>query len=75
VGTTNGLATDISGLASPYESVVKAIRNDGISWCGTNSVSFPASSSKQYRFYIYIKNTPPPPTNGDALTLDVQWNP
>jgi hypothetical protein len=53
--------------------MVKAIRNDLGSWCGTNSVSFPASSTKQYKFIIYIKNTPPPPSNGDVLTLSVQW--
>jgi hypothetical protein len=75
-GTTNCVATDSSGLASPYESVVKVTRRrDNLSWCNTNNVSFPASSSEQYRFYIYIKNTPPPPSAGDTLTLDVQWNP
>jgi len=72
-GTTNCVATDASGLASPYVSVVKALRKDFASWCGTNSVSFPVSSSKQYKFIIYIKNTPPPPTNGAPLTLDIQW--
>ncbi|HEU5122610.1 MAG TPA: hypothetical protein VFW05_00945 [Verrucomicrobiae bacterium] len=73
-GTTNCIATDSSGFASPYVSVVKAARRaDGASWCGTNEVSFAASSSQQYKFMIYIKNTPPPPTNGATLTLDIQW--
>lgn len=73
-GATNCIATDSSGFASPYVSVVKATRkNDAAYWCGTNSLNFPASSSKQYKFIIYIKNTPPPPTNGAPLTLDIQW--
>lgn len=72
-GTTNCIATDSSGLSSPYVSVVKAIRSDSLSWCDTNSVSFPATSSKKYKFIIYLKNTPPPPTNGQVLTLNVQW--
>lgn len=74
-GTTNCTITDISGLGSTYVSVVKAFRKDTLAWCGTNTVTFPASSLKQYRFYIYVENTPPPPTNGDVLTLDVQWQP
>jgi hypothetical protein len=72
-GTTNCIATDSSGIPSPYESVVKVTRKDLLSWCGTNSVSFPALSTKQYKFTVYIKNTLPPPTNGAVLTLDVQW--
>jgi hypothetical protein len=73
-GTTNCIAADASGLSSPYESVVLAMRKrDLMAWCGTNSVSFPASSSDQYKFTIYIKNTPPPPTNGQALTLILDW--
>lgn len=72
-GATNCIATDSSGFASPYVSVVKATRKDIGSWCATNSVSFPVSSSKQYKFAIYVKNTPPPPTNGAPLTLDIQW--
>ena len=75
-GTTNGIATDTSGFGSPYESVVKVIRKrDLMPSCGTNSISFPASSSEQYKFIIYIKNTPPPPSAGDTLTLSVQWQP
>jgi hypothetical protein len=75
-GATNCIATDVSGLASPYESVVKVTRTDNLfSTCGTNSISFPVSSNKSYKFNIYIKNTPPPPSAGDTLTLDVQWNP
>jgi hypothetical protein len=72
-GTTNAIVTDVTGFSSPYVSMVKVIRNDSASWCGTNSVSFPASSAKQYKFLIYIKNTPPPPSNGDILTLSIQW--
>jgi hypothetical protein len=75
-GITNCTITDSSGLSSPYWSVVRASSKDLIfSACGTNTVSFPVSSSKQYRFTIYIKNTPPPPTNGQVLTLDVEWQP
>lgn len=75
-GTTNCVITDSSGLAAPYLSVVRAVRRSNAqTWCGTNTLSFPALASQQYKFYIYIKNTPPPPTNGQVLTLDVEWNP
>jgi hypothetical protein len=74
-GTTNGTATDLSGLSAPYSSVVLAMRKrDMMAWCGSNTVTFPASSTDQYKFTIYIKNMPPPPTNGQILTLDVQWD-
>jgi hypothetical protein len=73
-GTTNCVATDSSGLPSPYVSCIKAIRKgDLVSWCGTSSVSFPATSNREYKFIIYVKNTPPPPSDGDILTLDIQW--
>jgi hypothetical protein len=75
-GATNCIATDVSGFASPYESVVKVTRTDNLfSTCGTNSISFPVSSNKSYKFNIYIKNTPPPPSAGDTVTLSIQWNP
>jgi hypothetical protein len=75
-GTTNGTATDATGLSAPYSSVVLAMRKrDMMIWCGSNTVSFPATSADQYKFTIYIKNTPPPPTNGQVLTLDLSWQP
>ncbi|HYG21512.1 MAG TPA: hypothetical protein VEH04_01935 [Verrucomicrobiae bacterium] len=75
-GATNCVVTDSSGFASPYVSVVKAVRRSNLmSWCGTNSVSFPANAGQQYKFTIFLKSTPPPPTNGQPLVLEVDWNP
>lgn len=42
-------------------------------WCGTNSVTFPVSSVDQYELTMYIKNTPPPPTNNQPLSMQVNW--
>jgi|GEM_PF-3722651 len=75
-GSSSCTITDISEIPTPYVSVVRATRkNNGQSWCGTNTVTFPVLASQQYRFYIYTKNQLPPPTNGQSLALDIQWNP
>lgn len=74
-GTTNGLATDSSGFEAPYTSTIRVTRSDNISWCGTNSVSFPVINTKKYKFVIYVQSTTPPPTNGQPVTLGLQWNP
>jgi len=72
--TTSGTFTDASGFASPYVSVVNVIRrSDNASWCETNSVTFPATNSTSYQLALYVKNTPPPPTNGQPMTLEITW--
>jgi hypothetical protein len=72
-GTTNGIFTDASGFAPPYVSVAYVKRNDLVTWCGTNSVSFPASNSKNYQLTIYVKSALPPPTNGQPMNLHFSW--
>ena len=70
----SGTLTDASGLASPYVSVAYISRkSDGATWCGTNSVTFPATDSTSYQLEVFVKNTPPPPTNGQPITLQITW--
>jgi len=74
-GTTSCTITDASGITDPaYVPVVEAVRrSDLVHWCGTNSVTFPATSTQQYQFGTYIKNQLPPPSPGQTLELTVQW--
>jgi len=71
----SGTLTDISGFPPPYVSVANVTRkSDLVSWCGTNSVTFPATNSTTYELFVFVKNTPPPPTNGQPLTLQIVWH-
>src|ERR1043165_6277036 len=66
--TTSGTLTDMSGFPSPYVSVAYVMRrSDQVTWCGTNSVTFPATNSTSYQLMIVVKNPPPPPTNGQPM--------
>jgi hypothetical protein len=72
--TTSGTLTDASGFGAPYVSVASVQRkSDSVSWCGTNTVTFPATNSTSYQLMIVVKNTPPPPTNGQPMTLQITW--
>ena len=71
-GKTNGTFADASGFAVPYKSVVLVTRkSDLATWCATNSVTFPASSSASYSLAVYVTSTLPPPTNGQPMALQV----
>jgi hypothetical protein len=71
---TSGTFTNASGFAPPYVSVACVLRkSDLMSWCGTNSVTFPVTNTAQYSLTVYVKNTPPPPTNGQPVNLQVIW--
>ena len=70
--TTNGTLTDISGFGPPYSSVVYAANLSAKHWCGTNTVTFPATNTTMYTLTVYIKSTPPP-TNGQPITLQINW--
>jgi hypothetical protein len=73
--TSSGTFTDASGFSAPYMSVTWVQRkNDGMTWCSTNTVTFPATNSTSYELFVYVKNTPPPPTNGQAMDLQVTWH-
>jgi hypothetical protein len=72
--TTSGTLTDASGFASPYVSVAYVKRkSDLVTWCGTNSVTFPATNTTQYSLTVYVKSPLPPPTNSQPMTLQVTW--
>lgn len=73
-GTTSGTFTDASGFASPYVSVASVVRkSDNVKWCYTNSVTFTATNTQQYSLTVYVKSTLPPPTNGQPMTLQINW--
>lgn len=74
--TQTGTFTDASGFPAPYVSAITvARRSDGYMWHtnNNNSVTFPATNSS-YSLSVYVTGLPPPPTNGQTLTLQVQWN-
>jgi len=72
--TSSGTLTDASGFPSPYVSVACVTRkSDATSWCGTNSVTFSATNATSYQLMIVVKNTPPPPTNGEPVILQITW--
>lgn len=71
---TSGTLTDMSGYPSPYVSVASVVCSDFTPWCDTNSVTFPATNSKTYKLTVYVKNAQPPMTNGQPMTLDIQWH-
>ena len=73
--TQSGTFSDASGFQAPYSSsVIVTRRNDGHMWFATNnnSITFQATNSS-YSLTVYINSTPPPPTNGQAMTLQVIW--
>jgi hypothetical protein len=73
--TTTGTFTDASGFGPPYWSVVTVLRqSDFASWCQTNSVTFPATNGTSYELTLWVKSTPPPPTNGQPLSLQIVWH-
>jgi hypothetical protein len=71
---TSGTLTDISGLGGSYVSVVMVMdKNTSVQWCGTNTVTFPATPGQKYSFTTYVKNIPPPPQTNQTLTLQITW--
>jgi hypothetical protein len=70
----SGTLTDASGFASPYASVayVKS-KNTLVSWCDTNTVSFPATNTDLYSLTVYVKSPVPPPTNSQPMNLQITW--
>lgn len=71
---TSCIVTDASTFGSPYCSVVQGfVKGGSQKWCGTNTVTFPVNASNQYSFTAYIMNSPPPPANGQTVTLQILW--
>lgn len=72
--THTGTFKDASGFPAPYASSLLVTRRiDNYSWfSNTNGFTFPATNSS-YSLTVYVNTTPPPPTNGQSLTLQVTW--
>ena len=73
-GTTTGTFTDASGFPPPYSSAVQVMSRSLSTWCGTNSVTFPATSTTSYCLTVYVTSKPPPPTSGQTMTLEITWH-
>lgn len=70
----SGTFTNTSIFASPFVSVTMVGRkSDFATWCGTNSVTFPATNTDQYSFTVYTKSPLPPPTNSEPMNLEIIW--
>ena len=75
--TSTGTFKDASGFSAPYVSALVVTRkSDGYSWHtnNNNSLTFPATNAIYYTLTMYVNSSLPPPTNGQAMTLQVQWN-
>lgn len=79
-GVTSFTFSDISGIPAPYNSWAIGIDRVTLksyptnSSLYTNTVTFPVTSSHTYYLTVYVKNPPPPPTNGQILTLKLSQN-
>lgn len=72
---TNGLFSDLSGIPQPYASFATVVPPASLNYsCGSNHVKFAATNGGKYQLMVVITNSPSPVTNGQTLTLDVQWN-
>ena len=71
--TMSGTITDASQLGTGCTAWVEAVRRtDGFRWCGTGTVTFPASAGQQFEFTTYV-SCPTCPPNGTILTLGYHW--
>jgi len=71
---TSGTFTDIStNVSTNYTSTVVVMRKkDLVTWCGTNSVTFPATNSTSYQMVSYVTSSSL--TNGQLQTLQIVWH-
>jgi hypothetical protein len=69
----SGTLTDISRFPSPYSSYAVVQPFGGTLSCASNSVTFSATNTQLYELTIFVANPPPPPTNGQFMTLQIQW--
>ena len=81
ISPTNGVQSctlqDISGYPAPYSSSLVATRkSDGHCWYtnNNNSLTFPVTNGINYTMCAYVNSMPPPPTNGQPITLQIQWS-
>jgi len=72
----SGTLTDISGLPAPYGSYAAVgVFMSTNTYCGSNSITFPATNTLTYQLSIFVTSPPPPPTNNQPMMLQIQWNP
>lgn len=75
-GVTSCTFQDVSGFALPYTwSAIVVRHSDYHSFVTTNSTPliFTATNTTSYSFTVYVNSPTPPPTNGQMLTLQAQW--
>lgn len=76
--TTNGTFKDTSGFTVPpyASSLVVYCRNTAQTWHtnNNNSLTFTATNTMTYTLTAFVNSSLPPPTNGQTITLQVQWN-
>ena len=74
-GATSGTISDNSGISDPnFVPVVEAVRKrDFKKWCNVSAVTFPVGNGDQFQFSTYVRNVPPPPSDGSTLILRILW--
>jgi hypothetical protein len=72
----SGTLTDMSGFAAPYSSYAVVQKKGAQTYsCGSNNVTFSATNTASYVLMVVVTSPTPPPTNGQPMTLHVDWNP
>jgi len=70
--TTTGTFADESSFDSNYVSIATVVcLTNPAPICGSNNVTFKASSKAKYELVVYVKSSPP--TNGEPLNLQITW--
>jgi len=67
--TVSGTFTNTSAFTC---STFVTQKSNSLTWCGTNSVTFPATNSTSYELMVYVTGTPAP-TNGQPVCVQIIW--
>lgn len=76
---SNGVSSctfqDVSGFPPPYTWAAMVQSRNFHQFVATNNtpLTFPATNTMSYTLTVYVTSPLPPPTNGQALTLQAQW--
>ena len=76
-GVQSCTVADTSGLPSPYASSLVVSCKNGAHMYSTNqncNLIFPVTNTTSYSIMLYVNSVPPPPTNGQPLTLQIMWS-
>ena len=72
---SSGTLTDQSGFSAPYSSYAVVQKKGTLAYsCGSNSVTFSATNTASYQLEVVVTSPTPPPTNGQPMTLHVDWH-